>query len=82
MSNFSLAQKLLQSICVHTQERKAVKKMCQRILSHNLCCSVHTNDDKSAKINRAKNICSCKLACVSMPMLLDLILVKHFSPHV
>ena len=34
------------------------------------------NDDKSAKITQ--HICSCKLACVPMPMLLDLILVKHF----
>ena len=53
------------------------KNLCLRILSHNLCCSVHTKDDKSAKITRVKHICSCKLACV-MPMLLDLILVKHF----
>ena len=34
-------------------------------MSHNLCCSVHTNDDKSAKITRAKHICSFKLACVN-----------------
>ena len=33
------------------------------------------------KLTAQKKICSCKLACVSMPMLLDLILVKHFSPH-
>ena len=34
------------------------------------------NDDKSTKITQ--HICSCKLACVSIPMLMDLILVEHF----
>ena len=35
-------------------KRKFVEESLLTYLSHNLCCSVHTNDDKSAKINRAK----------------------------
>ena len=41
------------------------ESLLKRFLPHNLCCSVHTNDDKSAKITRAKHICWCKLACVN-----------------
>ena len=46
-------------------KRKFVEESLLTHLPHNLCCSVHTNDDKSAKITRAKHICSCKLACVN-----------------
>ena len=64
--NDQLSQKLWQSICVHTQQRKVLKKLCQRIFVnvfflYNLCCCVHANDT-----NSAKHICLCKLACVSM----------------
>ena len=44
-------------------KRKFVEESLLAYLSHILCCSVHANDDKSAKITRAKHICSCKVAC-------------------
>ena len=68
----TLAKYLRSHTATKSLKEKLSKNLCLHILSHNLCCSVHTNDDKTAKIIRAKHICSCKLACVSMPMLLDL----------
>ena len=61
----TLAKYLRSHTATKSLKENLSKNLCNRILSHNLCCSVHTNDDKSAKITRAKHTCSCKLACVN-----------------